>query len=421
MTQFLLLMLALLSCIAAVSSGLPSDITSQLWSHSKDVKSSELHVVPSSDIRDHSRKIWIITTACLPWMTGTSINPLLRAAYLAKDRPEGMINLLVPWLDSHDQQVAYPSNLRFKTPQDQRDYIRNWLAVDANLPRAAKKLNIVFYSAKFVEPLHSVFPMGDISTLIPDEDADVCVLEEPEHLNWFMAPFISKKWMDKFKHVIGIIHTNYVMYARTESSNLLKELWIYYYNKAVVRAYCHKVIKLSGALQVFAPEKEVISNVHGVREKYLQIGDAVSTKRLTKGAYFVGKLANAKGLLELFHLLDYVKSRTGQHIPVDVYGSGPHEKEIKRAASKRKLSVKFLGTIDHALLTDYKVFVNPSLSEVLCTTIVEAIAMGKWVVCAKHPSNQFFEQFPNCLTFKSQGERCLLHMLLLRAPVYRTL
>jgi hypothetical protein len=51
---------------------------------------------------------------------------------------------------------------------------------------------------------------------------------------------------------------------------------------------------------------------------------------------------------------------------------------------------------------------------------VEALAMGKWVVCAKHPSNQFFEQFPNCLTFKSDGERCLSHMLILRVPVYLT-
>ena len=29
--------------------------------------------------------------------------------------------------------------------------------------------------------------MGDISDLIPDEDADVCVLEEPEHLNWWVS------------------------------------------------------------------------------------------------------------------------------------------------------------------------------------------------------------------------------------------
>ena len=170
------------------------------------------------------------------------------------------------------------------------------------------------------------------------------------------------------------------------------------------RANCHKIIKLSGALQEFAEEKEEISNVHGVRTKYLMIGDSAHHKGFKKGAYFVGKLAWPKGLDLLFQKMQFLKKRTGKCFHIDIYGSGPHSTAIKEFASKNKLPTKFHGAIDHSILTEYKVFINPSLSEVLCTTIVEALAMGKWVVCAKHPSNTFFEQFPNCLTYTSDEE-----------------
>jgi len=401
-TCFLVVILAL-SLIKLTSS---ADQWASLWTspNKPSSQASNNEIVPESDLRDTNRRIWIITTACLPWMTGTSINPLLRAAYLAKDRAPGKVTLMVPWLQPADQDIAYPPNVRFSHPDEQKAYVQKWLREEAKMPIAASKLDIAFYSARYHDEYHSIFPMGDITALVPDEEADVCLLEEPEHLNWYRAPFTAKAWMDKFKHVVGIIHTNYLVYTRSHEGGVYKEPLLKYLNQGMGRAYCHKIIKLSGALQEFAVEKEVIENVHGVREKYLELGDAAASRGFTNGAYFVGKLAWPKGLGELFNLMKYVNDRTGKCFHMDIYGAGPHSEEIKEAALKANLPTTFHKATDHALLTSYRVFVNPSVSEVLCTTVVEALAMGKWVVCPKHPSNVFFEQFPNCLTYRNDEE-----------------
>ncbi|CAN0438626.1 unnamed protein product [Ascophyllum nodosum] len=91
--------------------------------------------------------------------------------------------------------------------------------------------------------------------------------------------------------------------------------------------------------------------------------------------------------------------------PIVIYGNGSDLEEVKLKVEKLTLPVTFHDAIDHAELGHYKVFVNPSQSEVLCTTIAEALAMGKWVVCVQNPSNEFFiENFPSCLSFTDEEE-----------------
>lgn len=181
----------------------------------------------------------------------------------------------------------------------------------------------------------------------------------------------------------------------------------------------------------------------------------------TPAAYFIGKLLWEKGLDHLLRLQYFYKEVTGEFFPVDIVGDGPDREAIEAAfrgetklakvertlrrllaideddtnqpGSRRELSAtqleaeppaksivefprsmflrtgtipaRFLGRQDHAhSCTQYKVIVNPSVTEVLCTTVAEALAMGKWAVIPKHPSNDFFLQFSNCLVYENKVE-----------------
>ena len=180
-------------------------------------------VVAYTDIADKSKRILIVTTASLPWMTGTAVNPLLRAAYMTRGRAEegGSVTLMLPWLERRmDQVQVYGENRIFETPRQQEAFIREWLRDSAKLPVPSEELKIQWYTAWQNKAENSVYSMGDITALIPEDEVDICILEEPEHLNWYRAP--GDSWTDKFKHVVGIIHTNYFVYAQDQPAAFIR-------------------------------------------------------------------------------------------------------------------------------------------------------------------------------------------------------
>jgi hypothetical protein len=90
-------------------------------------------------------------------MTGTAVNPLLRAAYLANEgEPEGEasgrggdaagasasggggkrrhVTLLLPWLNKSDQERVFPGAVTFDSPDDQEAFVREWAQKRTGLP-----------------------------------------------------------------------------------------------------------------------------------------------------------------------------------------------------------------------------------------------------------------------------------------------
>jgi digalactosyldiacylglycerol synthase len=353
----------------------------------------------ASSLREQGRQVTIVTTAALPWMTGTAVNPLLRAAYLARDGARS-VNLMIPWLAKADQRRVFPNQLTFDSPEEQEQYVRRWVQQRTGFNA---DFNVTFYPGRYAPEKCSILPVGDPTAYIPDSAADVAILEEPEHLTWYHH---GKRWTDKFSHVVGVVHTNYLDYARREEGGEMKEALLRGINAWVTRIHCHKVVKLSDAVQELP--RQTTEFVHGVAESFLRVGEkkakssADGTERFSRGAYFLGKCVWAKGYTELLNLL----STAPPGVAVDCYGTGEDLDAVRTEATRRDLALHFHGARDHLddRLHEYRVFINPSMSDVVATTTAEALAMGKWVICAEHPSNRFFAQFRNCLQYRTPEE-----------------
>ena len=234
-------------------------------------------------------------------------------------------------------------------------------------------------------------------------------------------------WNRAYSHVVGVLHTNYKYYAEFEERDedagngaggippATRAKIMGTLNDLVIRGHVDVTIKLSATLDD-VPGHCLSCNVHGVRRDFLDIGaeaaaleDDERARSFGGGAYLLGKCLWTKGYRELLDQMERAQAAAGggggDPVHVDTYGSGRDETQIREAAA-RLSSVTMHPGIDHAseVIRPYRVFVNPSTSEVLCMATAEASPWVKKVVIPDHPSNQFFRQFANAILYSERTD-----------------
>ena len=280
---------------------------------------------------------------------------------------------------------------------------------------------------------------------------DGIILEEPEHLTWHHT---GARWTAVAPWVVGVVHTNYRELGGRNAGPVMGALagalarWL-------AASHCHALVRLSPATAQLP--RQATACVHGVAPKFAEIGRRVAEegrrKRLekrdldddadessktststsnsssspryfpfTKGAYALGKVVWGKGWEELVELMGKVASEEEEEeeeeeakeeegkakskfLSVDAFGDGAALEAILEATAVSRAPIRFHPKTDHLhpQLLPYRAFVNASTSDVVATTSLEALAMGKWLVCARHPCNDFASSFRNCLIYDDEA------------------
>jgi len=347
----------------------------------------------------------IVTTASLPWRTGPSFLSLWHAVGL---KDQGFhVAYIIPWLSPKCQKKLY-GKIYFYNQEDQISCLqKEALRLDmSTIPE------ILFYPAYYFSSLRSILPTKNIFSTIPS--CDTIILEEPEHLCWH--PFSSSKSISSQTKVIGCVYTNYEYYISNAMPKGFQWVGVLIgkWNRSLMKKYTDMILSISPAVnlkKLYHPHEE--GRITGVLAPYFKVAPVLENE---KRIYFLGRLVWDKG----FNMLIKISSKTG--LKIDVYGDGPDEVSIKKASQKAGASLNFMGPSSspwEEVLPKYKIFLNPSVSEVLCTATADALVAGRLVILPECPANKPFMKYENTFFYNSfEGALTMLEKAIDTQPTH---
>lgn len=97
------------------------------------------------------------STAALPWMTGTAVNPLLRAVYLARRKERHQVTLCLPWVEPDEQHHIFSKGVVYERKEQLEQYIREWVRVNLGF---TTQIKIAWWDGIYLPQYGSIFPLG---------------------------------------------------------------------------------------------------------------------------------------------------------------------------------------------------------------------------------------------------------------------
>ena len=347
---------------------------------------SPRHARPMADPVD----IVVLSTAALPWRTGPSIFSLWHAGGLSALGHR--VAYGVPWLDAESQTRLWGKVL-FADHQAQAD----WLRAEALRMGVPPLPDIFFFKGVFSKKMFSIFITEDAFAASPP--ARAFLVQEPEHFGW-IPPVTSPKHKVGARKIVGIVMTNYGYYLRRPGrpDRAVFAYLVEQTHKLLMRRFTDVIVPLSPAIDLRGLEDMTEwRQVTGVLDAFAQVPPVAEGNR---GVYFLGRLTWDKGLR------DVIDAARRMALPIDVLGDGPDQAAIRQAAENVGAPLRFLGPTASPWedLARYRVFFNPSLSEVLCSTTAEALVAGRHVVLPNCPANRPFFDLPNVHVYDTSDQ-----------------
>jgi len=337
---------------------------------------------------DYEYDITVLSTAALPWRTGPSMFCVWHAGGFAQLGHKTALGM--PWLDRACQIKLWGKEY-FKTPQEQEDWIRQ----EARHMGVPPLPNIFFFRGIFSKTTFSIFVIEDPYKVGPK--SRYYVVEEPEHMAWL--PCITPRHKLTTEKILGIVMTNYGFYIRRprRPDRALFAAFVEWRHKKLMRKYSDVIAPLSPAIDLVNLNHPVIrQQVTGVLDNFKSVSAVTPSQQ---AVYFMGRLVWDKAVdvvINCAHQFD---------LPIDIYGEGPDQSAMQKMAKTIKSPVTFKGPSYRPWLDieAYRVFFNPSLSEVLCTTTAEALVAGRHVVIPDCAANTPFYDLPNVHVYHDEN------------------